>query len=186
MRSLPWAAATQPPPRGLDALVAAVEFVAPIEGWIRRFKYPRPGLAGLDPAAAAFVRALAVAAASRAPGPPPDLVVPVPSHPRRLRTRGFNPASVLAAAIAGRARLRLGVRALERVRDTPTQTGQGRAARRRNVRGAFRARGKVPARIWLVDDVATTGATLGEAARALRRAGARTIVGICVARTPGG
>jgi predicted amidophosphoribosyltransferase len=57
-------------------------------------------------------------------------------------------------------------------------------ARRRNVRGAFCARGPVPARIWLVDDVVTTGSTLGEAARALRRAGARYIVGICVARTP--
>lgn len=164
--------------------MAAVEFQQPVEGWIRRFKYPRPGLGGLDPAADALVRALALAAAARAPGPPPDLVVPVPSHPSRLRARGFNPASELAAAIAARARLRLGVRALERVRDTPTQTGQGRAARRRNLRGAFRAGGPAPARIWLVDDVVTTGSTLAEAARALRRAGARSIVGICAARTP--
>ena len=182
--SLPWAPATLRAPRGLDALVAAVEFQPPVEGWIRRFKYPRPGLGGLDPAADALVRALALAAAARAPGPPPDLVVPVPNHPSRLRARGFNPASELAAAIAARGQLRLGVRALERVRDTPTQTGQGRAARRRNVRGAFRARGPAPARIWLVDDVVTTGSTLAEAARARRRAGARTIVGICVARTP--
>jgi predicted amidophosphoribosyltransferase len=164
--------------------VAAVEFQAPVEGWIRRFKYPRAGLAGLDPGASGRVRALALAAAARAPGPPPGLVVPVPNHPRRLRERGFNPASELAAAIAGRAKLRLGAHRLERVRDTPSQTGQGRAARRRNVRGAFRARGPVPARIWLVDDVVTTGSTLGEAARALRRAGARAIVGICAARTP--
>jgi len=182
--SLPWAPEGLRAPRGLDALVAAVEFQAPVEGWIRRFKYPRAGLAGLDPGASGLVRALALAAAARAPGPPPGLVVPVPNHPRRLRERGFNPASELAAAIAGRAKLRLGAHRLERVRDTPSQTGQGRAARRRNVRGAFRARGPVPSRIWLVDDVVTTGSTLAEAARALRRAGARTIVGICAARTP--
>lgn len=183
--SLPWAPEALPAPRGLDALVAAVEFRAPVEGWIRRFKYPRPGLGGLDPAANALVRALILAAAARAPGPRPELVVPVPNHPRRLRARGFNPASELAAAIASRAQLRVGVQLLERIRDTPSQTGQGRVARRRNVRGAFCARGPVPARIWLVDDVVTTGSTLGEAARALRRAGARFIVGICVARTPG-
>jgi predicted amidophosphoribosyltransferase len=178
------APARLPAPRGVDALVAAAEYRGPVEGWIRRFKYPHPGLAGLDPRAGADARALALAAAARAPGPPPELVVPVPSHPRRLRARGFNPASELARAIAGPARLRLGPCALERVRDTPTQAGQGRAARRRNLRGAFRARGAVPARIWLVDDVVTTGSTLGEAARALRRAGARRIVAICAAATP--
>jgi len=182
--SLPWAPDGLRAPRGLDALVAAVDFQAPIEGWIRRFKYPRPGVAGLDPGACALVRALALAAAARAPGPPPELVVPVPNHPRRLRARGFNPASELAAAIAAREKLRLAAHRLERVRDTPSQTGQGRAARRRNVRGAFRARGPLPPRIWLVDDVVTTGSTLAEAARALRRAGARSIVGICAARTP--
>ncbi len=156
----------------------------PIEAWIRRFKYPRPGLAGLDPKAEAIVRALAREAGARAPGPPPDLVVPIPLHPRRLRARGFNPACELARAIAGPARLRLAPRALARLRDTPSQTGLERAARRRNVRGAFRARRPVPPRIWLVDDVVTTGSTLSEAARALRRAGARRVVGVCVAWTP--
>ncbi len=171
-------------PRGLDALVAAAEFRMPVERWIRRFKYPRPGLAGLDPKAGAIVRALAREAGARAPGPPPDLVVPVPLHPGRLRARGFNPACEVARAIAGPARLPLAPRALERIRDTPSQTGLERAARRRNVRGAFRARHPVPRRIWLVDDVVTTGSTLDEAARALRRAGARRVVGVCVARTP--
>jgi ComF family protein len=183
LAALPFAPALAPP-RGLDALVAAAGFASPVEGWIRRFKYPRPGLAGLDPKAGALVRALAREAAARVPGPPPDLVVPVPLHPRRLRERGFNPACELARAIAGPARLRLAPRALERIRDTPSQTGLDRAGRRRNVRGAFRARHPVPRRIWLVDDVVTTGSTLAEAARALRRAGARRVVGLCVAWTP--
>jgi ComF family protein len=182
--SLTPAPAALAPPRGLDALVAAAEFRIPVEGWIRRFKYPRPGLAGLDPKAEAIARALAREAGARAPGPRPDLVVPIPLHPRRLRERGFNPACELARAIARPARLRLGADALARLRDTPSQTGLERAARRRNVRGAFAARHAVPARIWLVDDVVTTGSTLAEAARALRRAGARRVVGVCAARTP--
>ena len=77
-------------------------------------------------------------------------------------------------------------RALLRIRDTPSQTGQGRSARRRNVAGCFAAgpRGAVPESVWLVDDVVTTGATLGEAARTLRRAGARRVAALCLARTP--
>ena len=75
---------------------------------------------------------------------------------------------------------------LVRTRDTPTQTGLDRRARARNVAGAFRATtaSSLPGRVWLVDDVVTTGATLFEAARALRRVGAGAVVGVCVARTP--
>jgi ComF family protein len=184
LAALPRAPAALEPPRGLDALVAAAEFRMPVDAWIRRFKYPRPGLAGLDPAANAVARALAREAGSRATGPAPDLVVPVPLHARRLRERGFNPACELARAVAGAAGLRLAPRALARVRDTSSQTGLSRAARRRNVRGAFRACGPLPPRIWLVDDVVTTGSTLAEAARALRRAGVRRVVGVCAAWTP--
>ncbi len=127
---------------------------------------------------------LCLEAGARAPAPAPDLVVPVPLHPRRLRERGFNPATLLARALARERRVRLDPVALRRVRDTPSQTRLDRRARRRNVRGAFVARARVPPRVWLVDDVVTTGSTLGEAARALRRAGARSVVGVCAARTP--
>jgi len=70
------------------------------------------------------------------------------------------------------------------VRDTPSQTGLDRRARRRNVRGAFAPRRQVAPLVWLVDDVVTTGSTLAEAARALRRAGATHVVGVCAAYTP--
>jgi ComF family protein len=109
----------------------------------------------------------------------------VPLHPRRLRARGFNPAAVLARTVAREAGAPFAAGLLVRLRDTPSQTGLDRRARRANVRGAFALRGadRPPETVWLVDDVVTTGSTLEECARALRRAGARRVVAICAART---
>jgi len=173
----------------LLACLGAAPFAGEVAEWIRRFKYPRPGLAGLDPAAEAIAVALVQVAARCAPGPPADAIVPIPLHPARLRARGFHPAATLARAVARHHGLRFAPDALERVRDTPSQTGLDRAARRRNVAGAFRAAtgrcGRPGESIWLVDDVVTTRATAGEAARVLRRAGARQVVALAAARTPG-
>jgi ComF family protein len=170
----------------LTACVAAADFAGEVETWIHRFKYPAPGIAGLDPAPLAVARGLVREAALVAPGAPPELVLPIPLHPRRLRARGFNPAAVLGRSLARELRAPFDPVALWRVRDTPSQTGLDRRERRHNVRGAFRARERtrLPVRVWLVDDVVTTGSTLSEAARVLRRAGARTVVGVCAARTP--
>jgi ComF family protein len=170
----------------LSACCAAVVYAAEVEDWIQRFKYPRRGWRGLDPAPLGVVRALVLEAAHAAQGPPPDCVVPVPLHPRRLRERGFNPAALLARPVARAVGTRFDPTLLVRLRDTPTQTGLGRRARRSNVRAAFalRAGARVPDVVWLVDDVVTTGSTLEECARVLRRAGARHVVAICVARTP--
>lgn len=173
-------------PAGLEACAAGALYAAASERFVRRFKYPRRGIAGLDPAAGAVARALVCEAARRAPGRPPDLVVAVPLHPRRLRQRGFNPAALLARAAAREAGAPCDPVALVRVRDTQSQTGLDRRARERNVRGAFApaAGRRLPERVWIVDDVVTTGATLAEAARALARGGAREIVGVCAAQTP--
>jgi ComF family protein len=172
-----------PPP--LESCVAAASFEGEVAAWLRRFKYPQPGLPGLDPAAEAIAVALIGEAARRASGPSPDLIVPVPLHPLRLRQRGFNPAATLAAAFGRDRGLALDPAALIRIRNTPSQTGLPRARRAENVSGAFRARRReFPERVWLVDDVVTTGSTLREAARVLHRAGARRIVALCAARTP--
>ncbi|MDX1648673.1 MAG: ComF family protein [Myxococcota bacterium] len=172
-----------PPPPPLRAVAAG----APLEDgwaeWVHRFKYPAAGLRGLDPGAEAVAGALVRRAARRAPGPP-DAVLPMALHPARVRARGLHPPALLARAVAREAGRPLRPGLLRRVRDTPSQTGLARDARRRNVAGAFRASGRCPPRVWLVDDVVTTGATLAEAARTLRRAGAREVVGICAARTP--
>lgn len=168
----------------LDACLAAVWFEGDASDWIHRFKYPRPGIRGLDAPARAVALLLAERAAARVPGPDPDRIVPIPLHPRAARRRGFNPAALLAHHIARRRRATWDPSALVRVRDTPSQTELSRTERQRNVSGAFRARRSLPARVWLVDDVVTTGATLRAAAHALRRAGARRVIAVCAARTP--
>jgi len=192
VEALPFCAACAPPPAGdltpapapLAAWCAAIAHSGAGAEWVRRFKYPARGLAGLDPAAEAAAFGLLRRLAPSVPGAAPELVVPVPLHPRRLRERGFSPAALLALALAREVRAPFAPVLLARLRDTKSQTSLSRGERRRNVAGAFAALRPAPARVWLVDDVATTGSTLAEAAAALRRAGAREIVGVCLAWRP--
>jgi ComF family protein len=117
------------------------------------------------------------------------LVVPVPLYSRKLRQRGFNQSEVIVRAAlkhAGQDRLTLDTAVLERRRETQTQTGLTRHQRRENIRGAFVVAKpeKVKGReILLVDDVFTTGTTVSECARILRRAGASKVFVATVART---
>ncbi len=113
-----------------------------------------------------------------------DALVPVPSTPRRNRARGYDPAALLAESAARR--LHLPARGLlARTRDTQPQFELPAARRRANVDGAFAASESARGRVLvLVDDVATTGATLFSAAGALARAGAAEIRGLVLARTP--
>ena len=173
-------------PFPLAACCAEVWFEAGAADWVKRWKYAAPGLRGLDAAAEAVARALLRGALARVPGPPPGAIVPVPLHPARIRARGFSPAAALAAQASRAVSAPLAARLLERVRDTPSQTGLDARARRRNVAGAFTLarRARVPETVWLVDDVVTTGATLGEAARVLRASGAGRVAAVCLARTP--
>src|SRR5262245_4916506 len=181
---LPAAGMLGPAPAPLAGWCAATLHVGAAAEWVRRFKYPARGLAGLDAAAEAVAFAAMRALAAEVPGGAPACVVPVPLHPRRLRARGFSPASLLARALAREVRAPFAPARLVRVRDTRSQTELSRAERRRNVAGAFAARAPAAGRLWLVDDVVTTGSTLAEAARALRRAGAREVVGVCLAWRP--
>ena len=113
-----------------------------------------------------------------------DLIVPVPLHPTKQRERGFNQAAVLAQALSKRTSLPVG-KALRRVRYTKTQTAFDRAERMQNLRHAFclRPRADVQGlRVLLVDDVLTTGSTLSECARVLKKAGASSVYAATAAR----
>ena len=125
----------------------------------------------------------------------PVMVVPVPLHARKLRQRGFNQSELIARAAiqrdasrfgAGSGHLELRLRVLERRRETQSQTGLTRHQRRENIRGSFavaRPEEIAGRDILLVDDVFTTGTTVSECARVLRRAGASRVWVATVART---
>lgn len=109
---------------------------------------------------------------------PGDFLVPVPMFPRRERERGYNQALLLAAELSKLLGIPVG-RFLSKVTDTPDQVGLSRDERARNLAGAFRAAGTdgmKGKRLFLIDDVYTTGATAAECARALLGAGAREVL----------
>jgi ComF family protein len=102
-------------------------------------------------------------------------VVPIPLHPTKQRQRGYNQAEAFAQGLCLATGLAHHPKLLARTRHTPSQTHLGRTERAENVRGAFEVRATPPPVVMLVDDVATTGATLAEAAQALLAAGARQV-----------
>jgi ComF family protein len=115
-----------------------------------------------------------------------DLVTPVPLHPRRLRQRGFNQASLLARRLGVSLNLPVHYSSMDRSRWTAPQMGLSRRQRAENVRGAFvvrdpdAVRGKV---VLLVDDVLTTGETVNQCVRGLKKSEAREVLVLTVART---
>ena len=114
-----------------------------------------------------------------------DGLVPVPLHPKRKRERGFNQSQVLARELARIRGLAVVDNGLVKVRNVPPQASLEAAGREANVRGAYtvRRRARVEGRVLvLVDDVFTTGSTLGECGLVLKRAGAREVRALTLAQ----
>lgn len=164
-------------PAGLR-IAAAGEHEGPLRDAIHRLKYgDEPGL-GRE--LGALVAALAAADLAR--GARLDALVPVPLHRSRERARGYDQAAALAAAVATATGVPLRP-ALRRLRGGPAQATLGRLERLRNIQGAFAglAGSLRGLHVALVDDVATTGATLADAASAARACGARSVRAYVVA-----
>ncbi len=115
--------------------------------------------------------------------PRPDCLIPVPLHPNRLSKRGYNQALEIARPIAAKLNLPIDCSSSVRVRPTATQVGMDARSRRRNVRRVFAVRATVPgSHIAIIDDVVTTGSTVQELARALKRAGVERVQVWAIAR----
>ncbi|HXS03964.1 MAG TPA: ComF family protein [Rhodanobacter sp.] len=116
----------------------------------------------------------------------PEVLLCVPLHRSRLRQRGYNQALELARPLAHALHVPLRRDVLQRQRRTDAQTELDAVSRRRNVRGAFALRedAVLPAHVAILDDVMTTGATLAECARVVRRAGVKRVDVWALARAP--
>ncbi len=163
-------------PPQIDGLRAVAFFEGALRQAIHAFKYQyRPELA--SPLGAMLSQYLLDHPL------PVDTIMPVPLHTERERTRGYNQSRLLAEELGLHTHLRLWYNGIERIRYTQPQVELDLQQRRENVHGAFRA---VPetsgARVLLIDDVCTTGATLEACSIALKQQGARTVWGLSLAR----
>ena len=104
------------------------------------------------------------------------LIVPVPLHSRRKRKRGFNQAEIVAKVLSENTGIAMDAGAVKRIKATSPQKELGDKGRKRNIRGAFAVQKNVKGEnIVLIDDIYTTGSTLDEAARVLKKAGAENV-----------
>ena len=169
-------------PPAYDATVAAVDYAIPLDQLVLQLKFG--ARLALAPWCARRIRDAVLAR----PGLPlPDLLCPVPLGPARLAGRGFNQALEIARPLAAALGVACHPALAQRTTETPAQSGVAPDARARNVRGAFAVADpdRVAGRhVGLVDDVMTSGHTLGELAAVCKRFGAARVTNFVFARTP--
>lgn len=155
------------------------EYLSPINRLITDLKFKQQlGLARL------FGQILADRLQQQPPSARPLAIVPVPLHRARLAERGFNQSTELARPLARAWGVPILNDVVARARATPAQSGLSAKARVRNVKGAFRvSKTNLPARVLILDDVVTTGATVNELAGILHKGGVSTIEVAAIARS---
>ncbi len=163
-------------PPQFDMTVAAWRYAYPVDRLVQALKFH--GRLAL----ASFFAGVLASLVERADVV--DVVIPMPLHPSRLTERGFTQAAEIARHLTGKLGTRLAFQGASRIRRTLPQANLPLDERSRNVCGAFAcALDLTGARVAVVDDVMTTGATLGELAKVLKRAGAARVENWVVART---
>ncbi len=163
-------------PPAFDRTIASLSYAFPVDALVHSLKYQKnlsiaPVLANL-----LVTRIDGIAL--------PDFIVPMPLHSARVRERGFNQALEIARRVAKVTGIALLPAACQRIKNTPSQTGLPWKEREQNIKGAFMCEADLTSkRIAILDDVMTTGATLNELAKVLRKSGATHVSGWVVART---
>ncbi len=164
----------KPPP--WDETVAGLKYQFPVDRLVCRFKYNR------NLACGQALGGVLLEAIHNKSGPRPQAIVPVPLHRSRLFTRTFNQAHMLAQQLSRSLGIPVHHTLLTRTRRTRAQSGLDSSQRRKNVRGAFDCHQHGLKQVAIVDDVMTTGRTLEECTRSLKRAGAESVTAWVTAR----
>lgn len=163
-------------PPAFDRTIAALSYAFPVDALVHSLKYQ--GNLTMAPVLADLLTARMGAVAL------PDFIIPMPLHSARLRERGFNQALEIARSVSKKTGIALLPAACKRIKNTPSQTGLPWKEREKNIKGAFTCKADLAGRrIAILDDVMTTGATLNELAKVLRKNGATHVSGYVVART---
>ena len=170
-------------PPSFDRVITPLRYQFPVNRLISRYKYSHQRSLG-NPLIGVLITAVNVHL-SNTPMLRPDILVPSPMHPAKQRKRGFNQAEDIAERLSTAIGVPWSVTLVRRQHSGTAQSGLNRQQRLANLRGAFEITDRPPARIAIIDDVVTTGATARTLAHALKTAGATEVEVWALARTPG-
>jgi len=152
-----------------DEAVAALFYDYPVDRLVQRFKFQRNLASGQLLADELLQRVRQLRARL------PQVLIPVPLHFARRFHRGFNQAEFLARQLGKQLGIPVRINGLRRIKSTPAQSGLERKARRKNLKGAFSCQDMTGLELALIDDVLTTGSTLGECAALMKDSGAARV-----------
>lgn len=158
-----------------DKTIALFMYQFPIDRLLQSFKYQQS--LHIGPLFANLFN-------QRILGKPYDRILPMPMHPERLKTRGYNQSLEIAKRVARFTNIPIDTKSCKRIKDTPPQAGLTLDARIRNIKNAFECHENLTGqRVAIMDDVMTSGASMNELARTLKLAGAKQVDCYIVART---